>query len=316
MQQPRARRLNRRARTSIAAAVVGAITVAGLVVVAVPGNPAFAACTGATPDSVPGCGGATPTPSVPFTASPDPTPSPLGVTVGSDGWITYTNTRAAALALTSPKTTTVNGAFDADGNCVISDSGTIASGASAAYTEETGYNPTTCQERIVTGGVSAATVDGLADPQTADTVGGNDAGVSNVDAVAASTSYSSAFEKTAWIDPLNITITSLTTNLRWPLYGAGGTLTGRNNPYEFRYDGWSNSGTPPVRFTTLSGNTGWKVNAAESFTNTDFASFVYVVFGVAGWLACGAPLTATAHFHHNVTVLGYRSGSRGWAWSD
>jgi hypothetical protein len=133
---------------------------------------------------------------------------------------------------------------------------------------------------------------------------------------AAATSYSSAHTKTAWIDPVNITITSLAGNLRWPLYGAGRTLTGRVNPYEFRYDGWSSTGPSPIRFPSLPGDAGWSMRETDSFTNRDFAALVYFLLGAAGWAACGFHLSATAHFHHDVTVRGYRNGNRGWAWND
>jgi hypothetical protein len=210
----------------------------------------------------------------------------------------------------------VTGAFDSDGICTISASGDQVTDAAATWVEDTAYNPTTCQERLIVGGLTDTAVTALTDPEdtSATTTSTLDAAASSSDSTAAATSYASAYEKTKWIDPVNITITSMTANLRWPLYGAGGTLSGRINPYEFKYDGWSNSGTPAVKFTSVSG--GWSVNAPEKFTNSDFATFIYLTLGLSGWLACGALATNTAHFYHNVTVTGYRSGSRGWAYSD
>jgi hypothetical protein len=227
----------------------------------------------------------------------------LGVIVSPDGWLHYTHLLSSTLTLTHSTTVTVAAGRGADGSCIVAD-GPVGPTASSAehFQEEVALNPATCQERILSGLVDAsdlARLDGAA-----------------AAAAPSATSYQSAHVKTAWIDPLNITITSLADNLRWPLYGAGGTLTARVNPYEFKYDGWSSTGPLPIRFTTLSGNVGWSVRETDHFTNTDFASFVYVVFGVAGWLACGAPLTATAHFNHDVTVYGYRSGARNRAWND
>jgi hypothetical protein len=132
----------------------------------------------------------------------------------------------------------------------------------------------------------------------------------------AATAYSTAHTKTAWIDPVNITITSLAANLKWPLHGAGGTLTGRVNPYQFKYDGWSSTGPSKITFPSLPGDAGWWMRETDSFTNKDFAALVYFLFGPAGWAACGFHLSTTAHFHHDVIVRGYRNGNRGRSWND
>jgi hypothetical protein len=240
-----------------------------------------------------------------------------GVVYQPGGWLDYTKTLASKLTLKDARTATLSGTRAADGSCAFRSAGTAAAGSAATFQEETAFNPQTCQEKILTATLTSADAPILATAAGGTPVSGSArAGQAAAGAAPAATSYSSAYEKTAWIDPLNITITSLADNLRWPLYGAGGTLTARVNPYDFQYDGWSTTGPSPIRFVTLAGNTGWSVNETDHFTNTDFASLVYVVFGVAGWLACGAPTTATAHFNHNVTVYGYRSGSRGWAWND
>jgi hypothetical protein len=258
-----------------------------------------------------------------------------GVSVGSDGWISYTNGQATALGVTDSTVSTVSGTVDADGNCTFDNTYT-GTAASPTYQEEVGYNPTTCQDRILTGTitttaeaslVSPADTNTVAEtPQTATDTGASSdsvsalappydtAGTSQSDATDASTTYySSAHTKTSWIDPIDVTITSLTTNLRWPLYGAGGSLTARNNAYKFKYDGWSTSGTPTPGISSVSG--GWGTGGSETFKNNDFEYYVIAVFGVAGWAACGYS-TATAVFKHNVHVYGYRSGSYYSTWSD
>ncbi|MDX6705252.1 MAG: hypothetical protein QOI48_1098 [Solirubrobacteraceae bacterium] len=118
----------------------------------------------------------------------------------------------------------------------------------------------------------------------------------------AATAYSTAHTKTAWIDTVNITITSLAANLNWPLHGTGGTLTGRVNPYQFKYDGWSSTGPSKITFPSLPGDAGWWMRETDSFTNKDFAALVYFLFGPAGWAACGFHFSTTAHFHHDVTA--------------
>ncbi|MCP2343841.1 hypothetical protein [Actinomadura rupiterrae] len=240
----------------------------------------------------------------------------LGVTVGKDGWITYTTTRYQSLKLSGVTRSTVQGKKSADGTCTIGSSGTAAAGSPSTYQEETAYNPVKCQSRIVTGKMSAAVARTLEAPAADSSDAKSRVGPMS----AAATQYSSAYEKTSWIDPIRITITSLTTNLKWPLWGAGGWLYGRNNPYEFRWDGWKNSGTPKVVFHPVGpinsrSGSGWKVNAAERFTNVDFERYVILVLGPSGWAACGFN-TAPAHFNHNVTVGGYRNNWRSWAYSD
>jgi len=269
-------------------------------------------------------------PFVPASAGTTPTPGASGAPSGStaagsmpgvvaqpDGWLVYTSTLASKLTLTNVQTATLNGQKAADGSCSSQGAGTAAAGSAATFEEETAFNPQTCQEKIVTGTLAPGDLAKLPAATGSVPVSGSaSAPASPAAAPQAATVYRRAYIKTAWIDPLNITITSLADNMRWPLHGAGGTLTARVNPYKFKYDGWSSTGPSKIKFVTLAGNVGWKVHETDNFTNTDFASFVYTVFGVAGWVACGSPLTATAHFHHRVTVRGYRSGARGWAWND
>ncbi|SNX57986.1 hypothetical protein SAMN06272735_2462 [Streptomyces sp. TLI_55] len=277
----------------------------------------------------PGCGGSTPTP----TASPSPSASSTGVpgvTVGDDGWITYSDDATRQFGVTGT-VTTVNGTVLSDGTCQF-DSSDSGSSSSTTYQQEVGYNPTTCQDRILTGTITPTQEASLASgadtntvaevPQSTSSTGDSSAAVgaattpfndTGAAEAAASTSYSNAHTKTAWIDPVNITITSLTTNLRWPLYGAGGTLTARNNAYKFKYDGWSTSGTPRPSISSVSG--GWGTGGAETFKNNDFEDVVLLLLGPSGWAACGFS-TDTAVFKHNVHVYGYRSGARKSTWSD
>ncbi|MFB0620017.1 hypothetical protein [Streptomyces sp. AGS-58] len=278
----------------------------------------------------PGCG--TPTP----TATPTPTPTASstgvpGVEIGSDGWITYSDDDATSKFGVTGTVSTVDGTVQSDGTCQF-DGSVTGSSSGTAYEQEVGYNPTTCQERIRTGTISASQeaslvspADTNATPETpqADSTAGDtgatvdpasgpfsDTGAADA---ASSTPYSNAHTKTAWIDPVNITITSLTTNLRWPLYGHGGTLSARNNAYKFKWDGWSTSGTPKPSFSTQSD--GWGTGGAETFKNTDFEHIVIALLGPSGWAACGFS-TDTAVFKHNVHVYGKRNGNEVSTWHD
>lgn len=254
----------------------------------------------------------------------------LGVSINANGWIQYTRTLASRLALRNVSTTTVSAERGSDGICINSSSSTAAGPARRAlFQEEIAFNPGTCQQRVLSGTMGPddlATLNSIGDGHASApgsgsgvqsaTVSGQRLPTTSQSPAAPNTSYGSAHVKTAWIDPLNITITSLANNMSWPLYGAGGTLTERWNAYDFPFDGWSSSGVYLGPFVTLSGNIGWSIRATDHFTNTDFATFVYIVFGIAGWLACGAPLTVTAHFNHDLTIYGYRSGGYNRAWND
>lgn len=255
------------------------------------------------------------------TASTKATPSQLasiGLAVSDDGWISYTKSQAGSLGLSNLKTTTVQGSRDADGNCVLSGSTSTTASTVSTYEEEVAFNPTTCASKITTGTITAAAAAKLAAAEPAADTNSSSTGTaaSSAAKVAAATSYQSAHTVTKWIDPVNITITRQAINLKWPLYGAGGTLTSSWPAYKFRYDGWSVSGPTFSGFKTLSGDAGWYVGAKSHFINYDFAALIYFLLGLAGWLACGAHFSTRADFYHNVTVRGYRSGSRGHSWSD
>ena len=272
--------------------------------------------------STTGASAAPPTSTAPTKASPSQLAS-LGLAVSDDGWINYTKSQAPSLGLADLKTTTVQGTRESDGTCVISGSSTSSSTA-PTYEEEVGFNPTTCTSKITTGTITptAAAKLAAADPapdttgSATGTAAASTGGTASAQVTAKATSYQSAHTVTKWIDPVNITITRQAINLKWPLYGAGGTLTSSWPAYKFAYDGWSVSGPTFSGFKTLSGDAGWYVSAKSHFTNYDFAALIYFLLGLPGWLACGAHFSTRADFYHNVTVRGYRSGSRGSSWSD
>jgi hypothetical protein len=260
----------------------------------------------------------------PATAAP-PKPAPvsalsqLGISVAADGWITYGNQHSSSLPLTNVGVKTVKGARTPEGQCAIT--GALDASSTATYTEQIGFNPTTCESRVLSGDLTPAAEAALADQSPKATVAGKTAtpaaaktAPSGGNAVA--TSYQSAHTTTRWIDPVNIVITSQAINMTWPLYGAGGSLNASAPYYAFPYDGWSVYGPYFTPFYTLSDNSGWYIGANSHFVNYDFAAIVYALLGLTGWLACGALPTTRADFYHNVQVTGYRSGGKGHWWSD
>lgn len=251
-----------------------------------------------------------------------PSSSPVGVSVGTDGWITYTQLDSSTLPLTDTSITLVQGVKQPDGSCTFN-GGTTATSA-INFSEEVALDPTTCSSRVLSGVLPASAPAAVASltsspsalvGATARAVPAN--GLAQATGMsAAAVSYQSAYTMTRWIDPLNIVITSQAINLTWPLYGSGGTLTSSWPVYHFPYDGWSQYGPNFSGFKTLANNAGWYVSANSHFVNTDFATFIYVTMGLSGWLACGAPTTNRADFYHNVTVAGYRNNTATHSYSD
>lgn len=255
-----------------------------------------------------------------------------GVTIDSAGWVHYTNLLSDRVAVQGARTSMVAGIREPDGSCGTSGSGTANAAASTNFREEVALDPSTCAQEIVSGHVGPgglATLNALARQSATPTSSPSPTSILKARArpassvagpksqAVAATTFSEAYNKTAWIDPLNITITSLAANIKYPLYGSGPWVYYWADPYEFPLDGWSSTGvTNTFSYLYPRDTYGWQVDSVDHFTNTDFATFIYSTLGLAGWLACGAQFTVTAHFNHNVIVQGYSNGNRGWGWND
>jgi len=292
--------------------------------------------------SVPGLATAATAPSPPPKASPSQAVNAaavLGVTVSSGGWINYSKLVSKTLPLTNVKTLTITGTRGADGGCLFGSPPPTASAGKLDYTEQIALNPTSCSVKFLTGqlsetaatkfkaqiqaqspsGTAAASSPTMAasGPSAKATAGGATApaaapGKYALAAAYSPTYYNSAYTMSRWIDPVAIVITAQAINLRWPLYGKGGTLTASWPTYAFKYDGWSKTGPNFSGFSTLAGNTGWSVAASTHYVNRDFATVVYALMGLAGWFACGMKFTNKADFHHYVRTVGYRKGTMGY----
>ncbi|MEZ5097773.1 MAG: hypothetical protein R2731_17845 [Nocardioides sp.] len=243
----------------------------------------------------------------------------LGVTMGADGTLHFTRPRADRLPLGHVHRLTVAGSHRPDGSCEFRGQLPAAATAGGWYAEEVARNVRTCATTYVVGTLTQAALRQLsgasASPPTMASAPAGRAAGSALAGVSPATSYALGYTKTQWIDPVNITITSQVMNFKWPLYGAGGTLSASWPSYTFPYDGWS-GGTTFSGFNTLSDNSGWWVRADGHFVNYDFAALVFFLLGLSGWLACGAPSSTRADFYHHPKVTGYRSGSRSSTWTN
>jgi hypothetical protein len=168
---------------------------------------------------------------------------------------------------------------------------------------------------------NASATDGQAGQQRS----GDPTGASTAEAAATqaskATQTSKAYGGSRWIDPLFIVITALTVDLTWKHNGSSvPSASYVIKPYEFRYDGWYNSGTPhpPFTFKPRSVN----VTASETFVNTDFENLLLAIaapFGpgavAAVIAACGFD-TSPAVFKHTESITGKADGSFSWSYHD
>ena len=237
-----------------------------------------------------------------------------GVVVSPNGWIHYEDSPQAYLAAEAESTRAkIIGDRLPGGGCQLKDQATIPQDALEVVEEEIAYNPETC-ESIVEQKVSLKPPlqkAVLGSVQQAQTSGSGEI------------KFKSGHTKTQWVDPAEITITSVNADLTWPVGGPTAGTRGKAYQYAFAWDGWKKSGlkestvykvpTQDPNETIMGSKTynysdGWSFHANEDFTNTDFYNALHSL-GVSG--ACsegGVP----AVFHHAVKVTGYRSGQMGY----
>jgi hypothetical protein len=244
------------------------------------------------------------------------TPTPNLPTATPDGWIDYHNVgpSVSASAVQGPIQVR-SGQRTPDGKCHLTSSGTLAAGAPSFSEIEVGYNPLTCEDKVVT----------IQNPASS-ALGGQP---TTPGSVAAQSSFKNNFHtKTSWIDPLNITITSLADNLGWNTSACKNcaaqvsSVGGYNFGYEFSWDNWSDSGTPPfvAQPTDKNGNVSLPANqvwsdASETFQNTDFERYLVLALGFAALALCGWD-TSAAVFDHYLETKGNADGSATWSTND
>lgn len=263
-------------------------------------------------------------------------PSNPAVTMDSSGWIHYNQPAAANLSLQGEQTVTIAGAVDSTGTCTFTEEGTSAPGSAATYTEEVAVNPGTCQQQLVQGGLTTgdeASLNAQSDSEASQDNPGAPAStltqtpysdplplLKRNSVLSATTSSSQAYEKTSYIDPVWLTITSLSANLTWTHNGSTvPSASYRIVPYEFRYDGWSNTGTPHPPFSFASNSV--SVQANETFRNNDFEQMMIAVSaGFPGgpayvYAACGFSVS-TAVFNLRNGIRGNANGTYTWSYND
>ncbi len=296
---------------------------------------------GATVAVMGAAGTAAGTPPTGAGAAPAPAPPPVqipGVTITPDGWIHYQplpdatapSLRArTALAggagggapvddavgqtMVDPTSQLVQGTFDPDGDCVLTQSETLhtslTGGSPPVFSEETAYNPTTCQAVYLTGSLPAAAGSAVA-PATPRMAGVRAVGARDA---ASSTIQKNAYVKDAYLDPVDITINSLATNLGWSISNPASCVETPFQPYvsayEFAWDGWSTPGFTEDGPWKSKGNcTSVSLGAVDTFTNSDFEALLVALLGPSAIAACGFDVTP-AFYSYSEILTGYDDGS-------
>lgn len=231
--------------------------------------------------------------------------SPSPFTVHADGWIDFTSTKAGTPPLTNAHTVTVAGHLGTNGNCSVPQPTMANPFGVDTYSSEIAFNPVRCKARYREGDVSPSTAAGLGikparqplpaaatPPATATPLGV--ASAHTVPNFCGSACTWSAYQKDAYLDPLDITITSLASNLTWTMATSNeevlsyqGTLV----PYRFAYDGWS-GGPPAQQDYKNSADTTVNQFASYQSSNTDFEQYMLAAFGPTVVAVCGGAAPA------------------------
>lgn len=213
------------------------------------------------------------------------------ITVTPSGVVEYHDLLAPSLDLVHTNVSGVAGQHIGDGGCEMSGAARLPRGASG-WSEDVAVDPATCVGEVVSGRLPRVS----SEPKS---------------------TYVEVHVKGRYVDPADITITSLTANLRWPLRGHG-KVSGTNVPYKFRYDGWRDSGTPSFFYTLWddpSVGLYYRSTAQETFRNIDFEQYATAAFGAIAQAVCEFN-DHPAVFSHDETINGWESGGSYVRWRD
>ena len=237
-------------------------------------------------------------------------------TIDPDGTVHYPH-----LPFSTATSTISTGRRSADGACHFASSFSGKAGTSV-YSSEVSFNPITCVQETMSGELTIEGKASLLESNLKAELSGQMTGRSTLQQIpnpslqkstptSASLVTNTSHTKGRWVDPVYITITSLSVNLQWASDGTSWVwATGYNQPYQFSWDGWTNSGTPP--FTPYSsGTNGNSVSSpgSEWFRNVDFEAVLLLTMGFAAYAACGFN-TDPAIFEHYREMKGNPDG--GW----
>lgn len=248
-------------------------------------------------------------------------PDDLGVTATPDGWIEYGHLVTSSLVMSEKTSSTRRGVMDENGDCIYDVGQALAPAGASAVEEVVAANPKTCEERVVSGTVK---VDSTGTPSkirrmstSSGWIGCDDSLTSSVYQPAPPEDHDyRVYWKTAWIDPVCVTITSLTANLRWKGVEPSEAVISDSSefrPYNFAYDGWTN-----VQVATkhsLNGSNYAGFDGTQTKKNVDFElmleGLALAALGPGGPVLVAAACDGTdaAKFTHYSKIEGFPDGS-------
>ncbi|WP_435769891.1 hypothetical protein [Nocardioides sp. SYSU DS0651] len=252
-------------------------------------------------------------------AKPDPTPAPAAegagkqnVTVTDDGWIHY-RTDLSALGPKAQRKL-VKGTPGRGGTCTLSGVERGNAGSKVVVREEVAFNPATCETEYLVAELTPAEAAAYAD--TAD-VTEEPVVRAQTDVTAAAATTYNRWVRTAWVDPIEIDISSTKVALQWNRNQWLKRGVARNS-FKGCISGQCLDETYIVSKANYYGNYSnrFEFSGVTHFRNTAFAKWVVFFFGAGGWAACGFPTSSTANFHHDEQVIGFKSGAWEVRWDD
>lgn len=225
-------------------------------------------------------------------------PGSAASTQPTNGWIIYRPLNATPGAQIS----LIQGKSDGAGGCNFSASGTSISGQSPTDMVEVAFNASTCQSKFATSTLPSSNGSAVVAGQGASTSGSAPAtlssGVKTMGAALTSSYLASAWVRTQFHDPVDITVNEVQENVDWNYYG--GCVTAAAGGYYYYWDvvtGWS-----------LNENNWQNSYNCDSTTQSTYAHFHNRPF-------CG--LTATDTYYDRTTLHGLFDGAFSWTtgWS-
>ncbi|MEJ0014531.1 MAG: hypothetical protein WDN07_02970 [Actinomycetota bacterium] len=232
-----------------------------------------------------------------------------GVSVDASGTFHYTNTLSSPQDLSGAVTSVVQGTRNSSGACVFSDPNSVG----PKFGTEIAYNPTTCQDTMLFGQLTSKGIADLAaispastpSPGTSTKLAGGAAQPSAALSPASYDGWQSAYNKVAFIDPINLTIVSLSNNFTWEISGSS-VIYGNTTPsaYLEHFGGDVTTSTGfGTSYTNIGGAYGIQSTTWNSWTNSDFEAWMVFFLGAPGYAACGFN-SSSSQFYIAPTVTG------------